>query len=1248
MVQEYSGEVVPLGGEGPAKARGAKEYTGEVVPVGGAAPKAKTTSAKDPGALSEFWSALTSESPKEIYEKWTTSEIGKGAGRQYEEAMDKRLPPEMRWGPAPPGMRRSTPEEFQQTFQHFQKLEPDKAVGEVLTQAKDYMVKHPGATVAEFAKGMTDPAMYLPFLGQAGTGAKLSALVERLGKTTQTAARLGGDMVEAGAKGATVGAASELAKQYAKGDYHPEEVAGSAAISGAMFSLLGVRRGDIPAKELESGKISDTTANEILERYQEKGGKAEDLTLDQVKQRAATELAEDKVLNARDKAHRLMQEGASKAKVEAIVKKNPLVGMEMAKIRARREDVKTSRLGVVLQGEVLDPAGALVPREEARSAAHEPEASKPAKPKAIPLAEGVEVTELHELPPEFKDLPSAKGRDPNASGESAASMEAQNRVRQEAAKGQERFVVNPDGSVRPLKGVDAVDTRAGKGQVILQRGVGKSEWTVLEQGEGTGKHSGPAAEERVKSFLRNNQGGKADPLLLAKVAAVGTGAFVAARMAQEDKIEAAIAGGIAGLALTQLPRYIDFIKRDWKSALGDTVAVGGVTVGASLLDKEHPVEGAMLGMLWGSTKMLPKAVIPKVGDMTIDDIINLRNGSIAAREREVSNLSWAIKTAVPDPLRREAVAVAVEKGDLRGLSPEERKAAEAYKGFTQSYGEAAKSAGVIEDMVGNYVTHIVEREGLPASTTPSILRQLFGGDETPMGGGASPKSSFARHRKYDTFEELQKALEGSGLRLKTKDVAEIAEIYGRSMGRAIENKRMLDSIGAAKEEVPGGTPYITTLDKAPPDYITINSPQMRGRAVHPDLAKPLQFVLESKSHNDIVNATLALAMAQKRIAVGFSLFHANNLFNAFVGATGRGPIFARRSINAALDTYRKGGAGDAIDLLIRNGLRVERPLEVDQNALGRIGGMADQAIEKVFGIRQSLGEKSLGAVEKIQTDVFDRLTWNYLHTGMKLAVGMREFERLRLEKPNFTKEEVARQVSSFVNDTFGGLDWYRVATETRSQMGRRVGLAALSPNGRIAMQIGMFAPDWTLSTFRAMYKALPGSTEMPLTQRLHQKYVLRTAIIYMTLMNAVNMQTSGHPIWDNKNPTRIEYKDGTSQQFAKHAMEGPEWLLHPRQTALNKLGPAIALPIELATGKSYLAAESSAPPIESRTSQVLKRVSPISVSSATGSNLPTGEAIKRGALGAAGFPVYGMTDEQKAAAREEKRAKKRKKMEEQQ
>jgi hypothetical protein len=54
------------------------------------------------------------------------------------------------------------------------------------------------------------------------------------------------------------------------------------------------------------------------------------------------------------------------------------------------------------------------------------------------------------------------------------------------------------------------------------------------------------------------------------------------------------------------------------------------------------------------------------------------------------------------------------------------------------------------------------------------------------------------------------------------------------------------------------------------------------------------------------------------------------------------------------------------------------------------------------------------------------------------------------------------------------------------------------------------------------------------------------------------------------------------------------------------------------------------------------------VSSATGSNLPTGEAIKRGALGAAGFPVYGMTDEQKAAAREEKRAKKRKKMEEQQ
>ena len=111
-------------------------------------------------------------------------------------------------------------------------------------------------------------------------------------------------------------------------------------------------------------------------------------------------------------------------------------------------------------------------------------------------------------------------------------------------------------------------------------------------------------------------------------------------------------------------------------------------------------------------------------------------------------------------------------------------------------------------------------------------------------------------------------------------------------------------------------------------------------------------------------------------------------------------------------------------------------------------------------------------------------------------------------------------------------------------------------------------------------------------------------------------------------------------QVAKHAMEGPEWLLHPRQTAMNKLGAIVKVPAELATGRQYLTEKGNAPPIESRTEHLLKSITPIAISSASNTELPTGEKIKRAALGTVGLP---MTEEQKAASREARKAEKERK-----
>jgi hypothetical protein len=70
----------------------------------------------------------------------------------------------------------------------------------------------------------------------------------------------------------------------------------------------------------------------------------------------------------------------------------------------------------------------------------------------------------------------------NASGESSASVEAINRDKIERAAGQDRFLVDPDGKMWPIRGVDAVDARAPKGSIIIQKGVGAEPFSILDRG----------------------------------------------------------------------------------------------------------------------------------------------------------------------------------------------------------------------------------------------------------------------------------------------------------------------------------------------------------------------------------------------------------------------------------------------------------------------------------------------------------------------------------------------------------------------------------------------------------------------------------------------------------------------------------------------------------------------------------------------------------------------------------------------
>jgi len=70
----------------------------------------------------------------------------------------------------------------------------------------------------------------------------------------------------------------------------------------------------------------------------------------------------------------------------------------------------------------------------------------------------------------------------NASGESSASVEAINRDKIERAEGKDRFLVDPDGKVWPIRGVDAVDFKPQKGSIVVQKGVGSEPYSILDRG----------------------------------------------------------------------------------------------------------------------------------------------------------------------------------------------------------------------------------------------------------------------------------------------------------------------------------------------------------------------------------------------------------------------------------------------------------------------------------------------------------------------------------------------------------------------------------------------------------------------------------------------------------------------------------------------------------------------------------------------------------------------------------------------
>jgi hypothetical protein len=166
-----------------------------------------------------------------------------------------------------------------------------------------------------------------------------------------------------------------------------------------------------------------------------------------------------------------------------------------------------------------------------------------------------------------------------------------------------------------------------------------------------------------------------------------------------------------------------------------------------------------------------------------------------------------MQEVVPDPARREAIAVAVDKGDLSGLSPTELAVAKQYESLVKDIGDRAVEKGVVKGLIEDYVTHILDWTGAPKGAREEFIQSLLGtGKRDPAMGGMTTESKFGKERKFKTFADLEwyindvnSRIAAAGksdwrLQLKTKDIAQIYKEYATSMEKAIENKALVDSL----------------------------------------------------------------------------------------------------------------------------------------------------------------------------------------------------------------------------------------------------------------------------------------------------------------------------------------------------------------------------------------------------------------------------------------------------------------------
>ena len=586
--------------------------------------------------------------------------------------------------------------------------------------------------------------------------------------------------------------------------------------------------------------------------------------------------------------------------------------------------------------------------------------------------------------------------------------------------------------------------------------------------------------------------------------------------------------------------------------------------------------------------------------------------------------------------------------------------------------------------LNNYFPHLFENVG---QLTPEDLVKIYGRLKN-----RSQRNRSIRGTRKEILE-MQKETDANGNpvinpNLRLLPAKDALSVYIQAMSRTIIGKNAINSMRGLNLGTPEGgkgfaMPALLTVDELAAlkndktfskqeglHYLEFEHPALKGYVAHTNVHAVLNdfFAISHRGGvGDIAEKVLKLNNALKRVFVFGSLFHAQALFmsgvyslgitGAVKGMFGKGKLY--KDVGWEQMQLGETEFADLSKDALLDGLQI---VNIKKQELVNPGKPQIDFIMPYLGPAGQVMQKAFGKI--------DSITWEYLHDRFKLAVYLKHKEKLLDQgvEPKFAGTRAAE----FANDAFGSLDWNNFATrlyeyaaknpdKIRGKIANKA--AQLIPvNKRRWLNLGLFAPDWTISNIRIVAKTFTGLPKVTdaMVKRFHkgnwegmkeaQDFVkawnmyaaysaragLYTSALWWAMTEAFSSEDPSYEglwdFWTGENSGKLDLGDGESMVISKQIAEPIHWLQHPTHTFMNKTSVVPKTALEAMFNKQWFSLKKGMPLgprlVEEDGTQhyakwILGKTIPIVGKSVLDEDLTWTERFERTFTGFFGFPQYG-------------------------